>query len=74
MTKENFELRTEFIDLLQLLKATGYAATGGEAKMMVDDGLVAVNGERESRKRRKLRIGDEVNVGNQILIALIASE
>ena len=73
MTKENFELRTEFIDLLQLLKATGYAATGGEAKMMVDDGLVAVNGERESRKRRKLRIGDEVNVGNQILIALIAS-
>ena len=74
MTKENFELRTEFIDLLQLLKATGYAATGGEAKMMVDDGLVAVNGERESRKRRKLRIGDEVNVDNQILIALIASE
>lgn len=73
MTKENFELRTEFIDLLQLLKATGYAATGGEAKMMVDDGLVAVNGERESRKRRKLRIGDEVNVDNQILIALIAS-
>jgi ribosome-associated protein len=74
MTKENFELRTEFIDLLQLLKATGYAATGGEAKMMVDDGLVAVNGEGESRKRRKLRIGDEVNVDNQILIALIASE
>ena len=73
MTKENFELRTEFIDLLQLLKATGYAATGGEAKMMVDDGLVAVNGKRESRKRRKLRIGDEVNVDNQILIALIAS-
>ena len=74
MTKEDFELRTEFIDLLQLLKATGYAATGGEAKLMVDDGLIAVNGERESRKRRKLRIGDEVNVDNQILIALIANE
>ena len=74
MTKENFELRTEFIDLLQLLKATGYAATAGEAKLMVDDGLIAVNGERESRKRRKLRIGDEVNVDNQILIALIANE
>jgi len=41
---------------------------------MVDDGLIAVNGERESRKRRKLRIGDEVNVDNQILIALIANE
>jgi|TARA_B100000768_G_scaffold73239_1_gene70181 ribosome-associated protein len=73
MTKESFELKTEFIDLLQLLKATGYASTGGEAKMMVDDALVSVNGELESRKRRKLRVGDEVNVDNQILIELIAS-
>ena len=47
MIQEQFELKTEFIDLLQLLKATGYAATGGEAKMMVEDGLIAVNGEAE---------------------------
>jgi len=57
MQEESFALRSEFIDLLQLLKATGYAATGGEAKMMVDDGLITVNDELESRKRRKLRGG-----------------
>ena len=73
MTNEQFELKTEFIDLLQLLKATGYAATGGEAKMMVEDGLIDVNGEQESRKRRKLRLGDEVNIDDQVLILLEAS-
>ena len=54
MQEETFELRSDVIDLLQLLKATGYAATGGEAKMMVEDELIAVNGEVEGRKRRKL--------------------
>ena len=74
MTQEQFELKTEFIDLLQLLKATGYADTGGEAKMMVADGLIAVNGEAEQRKRRKLRSGDEVNINGEVSIALIAKE
>ena len=73
MIKEQFGLKTEFIDLLQLLKATGYAATGGEAKMMVEDGLIAVNGEQESRKRRKLRSDDEVNIDGQVLIVLVTS-
>lgn len=70
MNKQSFKVRTEFIDLLQLLKATGYAATGGEAKMMVEDGLISVNDEVELRKRRKLRPGDEVQISNEILIAL----
>jgi ribosome-associated protein len=73
MTNEQFELKTEFIDLLQLLKATGYAATGGEAKMMVEDGLIDVNSEQESRKRRKLRLGDKVNIDGQVLIVLVTS-
>lgn len=70
MNKQSFKVRTEFIDLLQLLKATGYAATGGEAKMMVEDGLISVNNELELRKRRKLRPGDEVQISDEILIAL----
>ena len=57
-----FSVRTEYIDLLQFLKATGMATTGGEAKAMVEDGLVTVNGEPESRRRRKLRPGDAVHV------------
>jgi ribosome-associated protein len=74
MIPEEFDLKTAFIDLLQLLKATGYAATGGEAKMMVADGLIAVNGESEQRKRRKLRSGDEVNINAEVSIVLKAKE
>jgi ribosome-associated protein len=58
----NFPIHTEYIDLLQFLKATGIAATGGEAKALVDDGLIRVNGEDESRRRRKLRPGDRIEV------------
>jgi ribosome-associated protein len=72
MTVERFELRTEYIDLLQLLKATGNAATGGEAKLAVDSGEVRVNGELETRKRRKLRVGDEVELRGQICIVILA--
>ncbi|NQX90833.1 MAG: RNA-binding S4 domain-containing protein [Flavobacteriales bacterium] len=59
-----FVITTEYIELLGLLKATGLAMTGGHAKMLVEDGEVMVNGEVESRKRRKLRAGDVVQVSN----------
>ena len=59
---QSFSLSTEYIDLLQFLKATGIAMTGGEAKAIVDEGLVNVNDEPESRRRRKLRDGDRVLV------------
>lgn len=59
---QSFSLSTEYIDLLQFLKATGIAMTGGEAKAIVDEGLVKVNDEPESRRRRKLRDGDRVSV------------
>ena len=62
MSDSTFPIHTEYIDLLQFLKATGIAATGGEAKMLVDDGFIQVNGEDESRRRRKLRPGDRVDV------------
>ena len=62
MSDSTFPIHTEYIDLLQFLKATGIAATGGEAKMLVDEGFIRVNGEDESRRRRKLRLGDRVDV------------
>jgi len=62
MSESTFPIHTEYIDLLQFLKATGIAATGGEAKMLVDEGFIRVNGEDESRRRRKLRPGDRVDV------------
>ena len=74
MQEIEFQLHTEYIDLLQLLKATSIVMSGGEAKMLVDDGYVTVNGEIEHRRRRKLRVGDVVIFDYQIYISLIKSE
>ena len=71
MQSQNFILKTEYIDLSQLLKASGLAISGGEAKMFITDGLVFVNGEIEFRKRRKLRSGDEVVFDNENKVCII---
>ena len=67
-----FPLRTEIIDLLQLLKATGLCASGGEAKWAVEEERVRVNGEVEFRKRRKLRVGDVVELDGQFRVDILA--
>jgi len=60
-----FALKTEHIQLIQLLKATQMVESGGVAKLVVDEGMVAVNGELEHRKRRKLQVGDVVEFEGQ---------
>lgn len=59
---QNFKIDTDYIQLIQLLKACRVAESGAQAKMFVDDGIVKVNGETESRKRAKLHPGDVVEV------------
>lgn len=58
---ENFTLTEEYIELIRLLKVLNWVESGGMAKMVVDDGLVKVNGQTEYRKRCKLRKGDRVD-------------
>ena len=58
----DFQLRSEYIPLDALLKATGLAPSGGFAKGMVADGKVQVNGQLELRKTCKLRAGQVVSV------------
>ena len=53
-----FKLEGEYIQLIALLKATNLVASGGEAQMVVLDGLVKCNGEVDLRKRLKVRRGD----------------
>jgi ribosome-associated protein len=62
-----FALSTEYIHLIQLLKATRIVATGGEAKFMVEDRLVKVNGETELRKRAKIVPGDVIYVSGKTI-------
>lgn len=49
----------------QALKASGIVGTGGEAKVMIQYGEVRVNGEIETRRGRKLKIGDVIEVGDK---------
>ena len=49
-----FKLNSEFIKLDQLLKATDIVSTGGEAKILISEGNIIVNGEIETRRGRKI--------------------
>lgn len=59
---KEFKLTGEYIELISLLKYMHIADSGGQAKMMVDEGLVTRNGETEYRRRAKLRVGDFIEV------------
>ena len=62
MRQIEFAVRGEYITLDALLKATGLAPSGGIAKMMIADGLVQVDGQRELRKTCKIRAGQVVSL------------
>jgi ribosome-associated protein len=59
---------TPFIELNRLLKTLGLVETGGQAKMLILDGLVKHNGEVESRIRAKIVAGAEINVDGQVVV------
>jgi len=64
MEKDHFTLRPtdDFIELVKLLKLKQIAQSGGHAKLMIEEGLVKLNGEIEFRKRKKLRVGDIIEL------------
>ena len=59
------ELTTEFITLASLLKLAGAAESGGQAKQLILDGLVVVDGKKETRRGAKIRPGSTVVVRAQ---------
>lgn len=61
------EITTENIKLQDLLKIVGLTYTGGEAKVMVQEGLVTVNGEVCTMRGRKIRPGDTVEFEGKTL-------
>jgi ribosome-associated protein len=60
-------IRGDGIRLGQALKLSGLAESGGEARALVEEGAVTVNGEVETRRGRQLRHGDVVAVGGEAL-------
>lgn len=65
----NVNITTDFIKLDQLLKFSGAVAIGSEAKELILDGKVSVNGEICTQRGKKVRSGDIVKVnGNEITV------
>ncbi len=62
---ETISITTEFIKLDALLKFAGLADTGGEAKILIQEGQVLVNGEVCTMRGKKIRSGDTVSVNGQ---------
>ena len=61
------------IELCQFIKFGGVAESGGEAKQLINEGLVTLNGAVETQKRKKLAVGDRVSVRGQTLIVEVQS-
>ena len=62
---ENVKISTEYIKLDQLLKFAGAAAIGSEAKTLIADGKVKVNGEICTMRGKKIRSGDVVSLNGK---------
>lgn len=67
------ELRGDYIELDKLLKATGLADSGGQARALITAGEVTVDGQVELRKTAKIRAGQRVVLGPACVRVLAAS-
>jgi len=64
-------LNKEPVELYKLIKFEGLASSGGEAKKMIEDQLVRVNGEIETRKRKKIMAGDVIKLGDEEFVTAL---
>ena len=65
MESHAIKIHTEFIKLQDLLKFAGAVETGGDAKLIIQEGRVSVNGESCTMRGKKLRPGDKAVIDNE---------
>jgi len=70
MTEIEIREGEEFIKLGQLLKKAGVVGSGVDAKYLIEEGNVLVNGEVETRRGKKIYPGDEVEFDGEIFKAV----
>jgi ribosome-associated protein len=71
MQTMQFTLQDEYIELYKLIKVLDLVDSGAEAKMIVADGYVLRNNEVETRKRAKIRKGEQLSIGDDVLIEIL---
>ncbi len=64
---QTIKLREDFIKLGQALKAGGLVGSGVDAKLVIQDGLVKVNGKTETQRGKKLYDGDVIEFNNETI-------
>jgi ribosome-associated protein len=64
---EKIKITTEFIKLDQLLKWANVVGSGSDAKHVITEGMVKVNDEVETRRGKKIRVGDKVEFEGNII-------
>ena len=74
MNKRIVKIKKVPVELYKILKFENLASSGGEAKFMIVDGFVKVNGRIETRKRKKIYPGDTVETGGLVLEIHIQSQ
>ncbi len=70
MESHDIKIKTEFIKLQDLLKFAGAVETGGDAKLIIQEGRVAVNGEICTMRGRKLCPGDRAVIDGETELAV----
>ena len=68
MQSETIKIETEFIKLQDLLKFAGAVETGGEAKLLIQEGQVSVNGEVCTMRGKKLCPGDRAELDGRVYL------
>ena len=71
MQEQTVNITTEFIKLDALLKFANVVLSGGEAKQIIQEGEVTVNGEVCTMRGKKLRPGDVAEVGGQVRLTVV---
>ncbi len=67
MAMREVAIHTDYIQLDQALKLAGVVASGGEAKAAIQDGSVLVNGSAETRRGKKLHVGDTIEFRGTVM-------
>jgi ribosome-associated protein len=71
---KNIEIYAEPIALYQILKFEALVSSGGEAKVAIDNGQVLVNGDVETRRRKKIVAGDMIEFEKQQFKIILKQE
>jgi ribosome-associated protein len=67
-----YQLNDDYIELYKLIKILDLVDSGGEAKQLIEHGLVLRNGEVETRKRAKIKAGEVITISDEVTIEVVS--